>query len=79
MGKIFNFYKKMSVDDTICVFGLFGGALMMFAIAGVFFGFLDEWAFIWLFTSGWVVSAVVVAVIFGKNGCFMHDITTSDN
>ncbi len=35
MGKILNFYKKMSVEDAICVFCLLGFALMTFAIAGI--------------------------------------------
>ena len=32
MGKILNFYKKMSVEDAICVFCLLGFGLMIFAI-----------------------------------------------
>ena len=43
MGKILNFYKKMSVEDAICVFCLLGFALMIFAIAGIFGRFLAEW------------------------------------
>ena len=79
MGKILNFYKKMSVEDAICVFSLLGFALMMFAIAGIFGRFLAEWISVWLFFAGVVVSAVAVIIMFGKNDCFIHDIATDDN
>lgn len=75
MGKILNFYKKMSVEDAICVFCLLGFALMIFAIAGIFGRFLAEWISVWLFFSGVVVSAVAVIILFGKNDCFIHDIS----
>lgn len=78
MGKIFNFYKKMSVDDAICVLCLLGFGLMMFAILGIFGEFIMEWAAAWLFFSGVVVSALGVIMLFGTNGCFMHDISTEN-
>ena len=74
MGKKFNVYKKMSVDDAICVLCLFGFGLMVFAILGIFGRFLVEWAAAWLFFSGVIVSALGVTMLFGTNGCFMHDI-----
>ena len=79
MGKILNFYKKMSVEDAICVFCLLGFGLMIFAIAGIFGRFLAEWISVWLFFSGVVVSAVAVIILFGKNDCFIHDISTDKN
>ena len=79
MGKILNFYKKMSVEDAICAFCLLGFGLMIFAIAGIFGRFLAEWISVWLFFSGVVVSAVAVIILFGKNDCFIHDISTDKN
>ena len=76
MGQKFNFYKKMSVDDAICALCLLGFGLMMFAIFGIFGQFLMVWAAAWLFFSGLVASFLGVVILFGKNGCFMHDITT---
>lgn len=76
MRKFFNFYKKMSVDDAICVLCLLGFGLMMFAIFGIFGQFLMEWAAAWLFFSGVIVSVLAVAMLFGTNGCFIHDIST---
>ena len=78
MGKILNFYKKMSVEDAICVLGLLGSGLMIFAIAGIFGRFLAEWVFVWLFFSGEVVAAVAVIILFGKYDCFIHDIPTNE-
>ena len=78
MGKILNFYKKMSVEDAICVFSLLGFALMMFAIAGIFGRFLAEWISVWLFFAGVVVSAVAVIIMFGKIECFLHEIATDN-
>jgi len=75
MGKIFNLYKKMSVDDAICVLCLLGVGLMTLAIIGIFGKFLMVWTAIWLFFSGIVVSFLSVVMLFGTNGCFMHDIT----
>ena len=79
MGKILNFYKKMSVEDAICVFSLLGFALMMFAIAGIFGRFLADLISVWLSFAGVVVSAVAVIIMFGKNDCFIHDIATDNN
>lgn len=75
MEKIFKAYKKMSVEDAICVLCLLGFGLMMFAILGIFGRFLVEWAAAWLFFSGVMVSVLGVAMLFGTNGCFMHDIS----
>ena len=75
MGKIFNLYKKMSVDDAICVLCLLGVGLMALAIIGIFGKFLMGWTAIWLFFSGAVVSFLSVVMLFGTNGCFIHDIT----
>lgn len=78
MGQKFNFYKKMSVDDAICVLCILGFGLMMFAIVGIFGQFLMMWAAVWLFFSGVVVSFLGVVMLFGTNGCFMHDISTEE-
>lgn len=75
MEKIFNVYKKMSVEDAICILCLLGFGLMMFAIFGIFGQFLVEWAAAWLLFSGVVVSFLGVTLLFGTNGCFMHDIS----
>lgn len=76
MKKIVDAYKKMSGDDAICVLCLLGFGLMMFAIVGIFGQFLMIWAAAWLFFSGVIVSALGVTMLFGTNGCFMHDIST---
>ena len=78
MEKIFNVYKKMSVEDAICILCLLGFGLMMFAIFGIFVQILVEWAAAWLFFSGVIVSVLSVTMLFGTNGCFMHDISTED-
>lgn len=78
MGKIFNLYKHMSVEDAIGVFCLFGYGLMLFAIVGGFGRFLADWVVAWLFFSGVVVAAVAVVVMFGKNDCFIHDVATDN-
>ena len=79
MGKILNFFFFFSIEDAICVFCLLGFGLMIFAIAGIFGRFLAEWISVWLFFSGVVVSAVAVIILFGKNDCFIHDITADKN
>ena len=78
IGKILNFYKKMSVEDAICVLCLLGLGLMTFAIAGIFGRFLAEWISVWLLFSGAIVAAVAVIILFGKNDCFIHDIPTDE-
>ena len=78
MGKILNFYKKMSVEDAICVLCLLGLGLTTFAIAGIFGRFLAEWISVWLLFSGAIVAAVAVIILFGKNDCFIHDIPTDE-
>ena len=78
MGKILNFYKKMSVEDAICVLCLLDLGLMTFAIAGIFGRFLAEWISVWLLFSGAIVAAVAVIILFGKNDCFIHDIPTDE-
>lgn len=75
MKRIFSYFKKMSVEDAITFFGLFGMALSSFAFWGAYLHFLVGWVATWLFFAGIFVLAVCSFIVFAKNGWFMHDIT----
>lgn len=79
MKKILEFYKKMSVDDALIVFAMFGVVLMVFAIWGYFLRAISVEVSEWLFFAGLFVDGVMTIVIFAKNDFFLHDITDKNN
>ena len=79
MKKFIEFYKKMSVDDALIVFAMFGVVLMVFAIWGYFLRAISGEVSEWLFFAGLFVDGVMAIVIFARNDFFLHDITDKNN
>ncbi len=79
MKKIIEIYKKMSVDDALIFFAMFGVALMVFAFLGYVLHALSVEVSDWLCLAGLFVDFVMSMVIFARNGFFLHDITDKKN
>lgn len=58
MKQIIKFLKKMSVENALFFFSMFGVAMMAFAFMGGNMRFLDEGLAIWLIIAGAVVAGV---------------------
>ncbi|MBJ4722016.1 hypothetical protein JGF03_28710, partial [Salmonella enterica subsp. enterica serovar Anatum] len=56
MKQIIKFLKKMSVENALFFFSMFGVAMMAFAFMGGNMRFLDEGLAIWLIIAGAVVA-----------------------
>lgn len=58
MKQIIKFLKKMSVENALFFFSMFGVAMMAFAFMGGNMRFLDEGLAIWLIIAGAVIAGV---------------------
>ena len=81
MKQIIKFLKKMSVENALFFFSMFGVAMMAFAFMGGNMRFLDEGLAIWLIIAGAVLAGVIeppsaspVILVFAKNDFFIYDI-----
>lgn len=74
MKQIIKFLKKMSVENVLFFFSMFGVAMMAFAFMGGNMRFLDEGLAIWLIIAGAVVAGVAMIGVFAKNDFFIYDI-----
>lgn len=74
MKQIIKFLKKMSVENALFFFSMFGVAMMAFAFMGGNMRFLDEGLAIWLIIAGAVVAGVGMIGVFAKNDFFIYDI-----
>ena len=59
MKQIIKFLKKMSVENALFFFSMFGVAMMAFAFMGGNMRFLDEGLAIWLIIAGAVLAGVI--------------------
>ena len=64
MKQIIKFLKKMSVENALFFFSMFGVAMMAFAFMGGNMRFLDEGLAIWLIIAGAVVAGVGMIGVF---------------
>ena len=74
MKQIIKFLKKMSVENALFFFSMFGVAMMAFAFMGGNMRFLDEGLAIWLIIAGAVVAGVGMIGVFANNDFFIYDI-----
>ena len=52
---IVKYWKKMSVEDALFIFSMFGFSLLTFGFMGGYLRFFGELMAIWLMTAGLIV------------------------
>ena len=72
---IVKYWKKMSVEDALFIFSMFGFSLLLFGFMGVYLRLFGELMVIWLMTAGLIVLSVGMIVLFVRNDSFIHDIS----
>lgn len=72
---IVKYWKKMSVEDALFIFSMFGFSLLTFGFMGGYLRFFGELIAIWLMTAGLIVLSVGIIVLFVRNDAFIHDIS----
>ena len=72
---IVKYWKKMSVEDALFIFSMFGFSLLTFGFMGGYLRLFGELMVIWLMTAGLIVLSVGMIVLFVRNDSFIHDIS----
>lgn len=65
---IVKYWKKMSVEDALFIFSMFG-------FMGGYLRFFGELMAIWLMIAGLIVLSVGIIVLFVRNEAFIHDVS----
>lgn len=72
---IVKYWKKMSVEDALFIFSMFGFSFLAFGFMGGYLRLFGELMTIWLMTAGLIVLSVGMIVLFVRNDSFIHDIS----
>lgn len=74
MNSLKKFYNRMGDDNALFILGMFGNALLVYAILGLLCHFLANEFVVLFFVGGLLNAFVACFLLFKKYDCFIHNI-----